>query len=72
MSHASSASTLPGPWAYKGTFFPDFAVMRRYNRSQTMDAHADTGLYGRCLSATVSLPNAHYLSFVNVSICMSM
>lgn len=48
-----SMSELPGPWAYRGRYYPDLFTLRRYGAMDPMKVHMDTGSYARCLSAAL-------------------
>jgi len=42
-------------WAYNGEYFLDHWQFRKYSGANGLQAHIDTGLLGRCLSATLHL-----------------
>lgn len=56
----SASEFKSGPWAYKGAYFPDFWVIRRYHQkgqqgAKRLGVHTDTGSHARCLSAVLFL-----------------
>lgn len=60
-AHLRSNSALDHKaWKYQGEYFMDHWQFRHYNGSKALQPHLDTGLLGRCLSASLHLDDGEF------------